>query len=630
MDADDEPIEDKGLRAVVVVLLAMFLFRNAWVGDDAYVTLRTIDHFVGGDGLVYNIGERAQAYTHPLWMLLLLPFYAVFGNPWWTAVVVGVATTLAATLVVSRRLVPAAAAPLLLALPLSRAFVDYGTSGLENPLSHLLIAGLAAAWLGVRDTSRRLSYVALFTALLGLTRPDLLALAAPCLLAAAWSARRDMPLREMARRLAVGLSPLVVWHAFALIYYGSLLPTSALAKLDSGVPGAALAKQGMIYLLFQAEWDPLTLVVLVAGIAAPFVVRDAPGRVLAIGAALYVAYVVRVGGDFMAGRFLTAPMLVGLVLLARLPLDRPRAWGVAAVLVALSMSTPSSPLNAIVEVEYGRLNDRGIVDERMYYAARGAAIGSIRHETEDPPQHWRGWAATAPPDHVQVDEPVGYPAFYAARGVHWVCRYGITDPVLARLPPIRKIAWRAGHYDRAIPEGYLDSLSKGKNLIEAPDVARLYGALDLVNNAPTFSTARLRAIWRLNTGGFPIDPGPWRYPGARELVFGQPPYGSDALDAPGAITVDDAGAFMRLGEPIRATVLDFRRRDDVSWEVLFENDGETVGRVDVPSPTPRTGRLAWTRVDVPASAVRQGYDVVRVVPTSGAAPYVLHYLAPGR
>jgi hypothetical protein len=51
------------------------------VGDDAYFTFRTIDNFVHGYGLRWNIAERVQAYTHPLWLLLLTPFYWITGEP---------------------------------------------------------------------------------------------------------------------------------------------------------------------------------------------------------------------------------------------------------------------------------------------------------------------------------------------------------------------------------------------------------------------------------------------------------------------------------------------------------------------------------------------------------------------
>ena len=61
-------------RWVAVPLLITYLVlvvSNAWLSDDAYITFRTVDNVVNGYGLTWNVVERVQAYTHPLWMLLL-------------------------------------------------------------------------------------------------------------------------------------------------------------------------------------------------------------------------------------------------------------------------------------------------------------------------------------------------------------------------------------------------------------------------------------------------------------------------------------------------------------------------------------------------------------------------------
>ncbi|MBN1250426.1 MAG: hypothetical protein JXC32_22370, partial [Anaerolineae bacterium] len=65
---------------LVTVLLLGFgalVVRNAWLSDDAYITFRTVDNFVHGYGLTWNVAERVQVYTHPLWMFLLSGVYAI-------------------------------------------------------------------------------------------------------------------------------------------------------------------------------------------------------------------------------------------------------------------------------------------------------------------------------------------------------------------------------------------------------------------------------------------------------------------------------------------------------------------------------------------------------------------------
>ena len=59
---------------LLLILFGFVFFINAWVVDDAYITFRTVDNFIKGYGLTWNISERVQVYTHPLWMFLISLF----------------------------------------------------------------------------------------------------------------------------------------------------------------------------------------------------------------------------------------------------------------------------------------------------------------------------------------------------------------------------------------------------------------------------------------------------------------------------------------------------------------------------------------------------------------------------
>src|SRR4051812_6970304 len=133
--------------AAGAALSALFLWaivRYAWVAEDAYITLRTVDNFVHGHGLRWNVAERVQAYTHPLWMLVVAAVYAVTREDFVTLIATCAAISVAAFALVQRL-----AATTLQAigcgalLILSPAFVDFSTSGLENALTHLLLAAFA-------------------------------------------------------------------------------------------------------------------------------------------------------------------------------------------------------------------------------------------------------------------------------------------------------------------------------------------------------------------------------------------------------------------------------------------------------------------------------------------------------
>ena len=65
------PALQKGLLYGCLMLYGVVLVRTAWLCDDAYITFRTVDNFINGFGMRWNIAERVQSFTHPLWMLVL-------------------------------------------------------------------------------------------------------------------------------------------------------------------------------------------------------------------------------------------------------------------------------------------------------------------------------------------------------------------------------------------------------------------------------------------------------------------------------------------------------------------------------------------------------------------------------
>src|SRR5512138_1134627 len=101
----------------------MVLFRTAWVCDDAYITFRTIDNFVHGYGLRWNVDERVQAFTHPLWLLVLTPFYAATREPWLTSMLLSIAISMATAGMMAFRIArtPWTGAAAVLALLLSKS-----------------------------------------------------------------------------------------------------------------------------------------------------------------------------------------------------------------------------------------------------------------------------------------------------------------------------------------------------------------------------------------------------------------------------------------------------------------------------------------------------------------------------
>src|SRR5215217_6279042 len=114
------------LIAAICVFTVVF-FANAWVGDDAYITLRTIDNFVHGYGLRWNVHERVQTYTHPLWMLALIIPYSITREAFYTTIAVSFATCLTAIVLFARGRTGWAAPVFVLALLASKTFMDFSS-----------------------------------------------------------------------------------------------------------------------------------------------------------------------------------------------------------------------------------------------------------------------------------------------------------------------------------------------------------------------------------------------------------------------------------------------------------------------------------------------------------------------
>ena len=137
------------LVGLALVLLVVVTMRTAWVSDDAYITFRVLDNAANGYGLRWNVAERVQAYTHPLWLFVLLPGRLAGFDLYGFSLAVSMTLTLATgVLIVWRgaRTAPAALAALCI-LVSSRAFVDFSTSGLENALTHFLLAAFFIEYL---------------------------------------------------------------------------------------------------------------------------------------------------------------------------------------------------------------------------------------------------------------------------------------------------------------------------------------------------------------------------------------------------------------------------------------------------------------------------------------------------
>ncbi len=494
-------------EAFLIASFTYIFLANAWLGDDAYITFRVVWNFLHGYGPVFNPGERVQAYTHPLWMLVLTTAHAATREFFFTALVLSYGFALAAALVVVRSTAHVAGSVVaLLWLVSSKAFVDYTSSGLENPLSYLLLALFYVRLVHIGDaplTDRELRRFGLLAGLAFVNRMDSVALYA---LPLAWLAirawrRSDARLRPLL--LAFGV-PVVAWLVFATSYYGFPLPNTYYAKVATGLPSSLLYRQGLAYVLNSFAHDPITLGTV--GISVALAIRSAlPVKLAAASSVLYVAYTISVGGDFMSGRFFAMPFVVSLVAVLHALGRVEYALPASAALVLYNLVMPLAPVKTTerYDAAWPWRSQNGIKDERGHYH-RITNVFFYSPFRELPDHAWmrEGLSFRHAPESVTVQGSIGFYGLAAGPDKHLVDRNALSDPLLARLPVSHQLYFEfyAGHYFRDIPDGYLESVERGTNVLREPFLRDYYDRLLEVVRGPLLSLSRFRSIWYLNGG----------------------------------------------------------------------------------------------------------------------------------
>lgn len=273
--------------------------------DDAYISYRYAQNLVAGLGLVYNPGEHVEGFTNLLWTLLVAGGVALGlsapGAGWLLGIASG-ALVLVATFALTRIWLPARRAALAGLAPwivmATPAFPRWSISGLETPL--FIATGTAAL---VAFARGRLGWTTGFVTLATLTRPDGVLLAGVLYglhLLRRW---RDGP--SAWRAPLVYAAALAALTLFRLAYYGAPVPNTFYAKVG-GIP--------MIFGLHHVRGflsDGAGLLLLPAMLA---IAREPTARAAALYAAAVAGYVVWIGGDVFAHRFLL-PVLPALAAL---------------------------------------------------------------------------------------------------------------------------------------------------------------------------------------------------------------------------------------------------------------------------------------------------------------------------
>jgi arabinofuranosyltransferase len=285
------------------------------------------------------------------------------------------------------------------------------------------------------------------------------------------------------------------------------VPNTAIAKLNLEVERLVLVKAGLLYLVDSLTADPITLVAIVAGASLAVRLGDRASRALMLGALLYLGYVVSIGGDFMSGRFLVAPFVAALCVIARALFEESPEKLVFILASAYCALWPWTPIHS--GWSYGAdyregLELNGVIDERAYYYPKTGLLPVLRARdaTKTVPPYsgaCLGRELARSSRAGQLTGEVGLFGYFAEDKVV-IDLFALADPLLSRIP-YRTARFRAGHYVRPIPPGYVETRLTGKNVLEDPALRVAWKDLELVTRGtPLLSPERLAAIRALASG----------------------------------------------------------------------------------------------------------------------------------
>jgi len=253
-----------------LIPLGMFwAYYHSWLSDDIFITFRYIQQLFNGNGLVYNVGEYVEGFTHPLWLIMLIPFYP---NLELASQILGLLSFGGLIYLLTRSGWLAAGL-----VVFNMEMRIWATGGLETMFFTFLV------FLSVWATLEKKNWVGWVLLAMILTRPDGILIAGVILLFN-WKYYKPLLL-------------LIPFLALRYFYYGDLLPNPYYAK--SG--GGSYFSQGFYYIWVYVSVYVSTFLILYG---FRFIKKKEIALPMAVIFVYLILFVARVGGDFMYARFI--------------------------------------------------------------------------------------------------------------------------------------------------------------------------------------------------------------------------------------------------------------------------------------------------------------------------------------
>jgi len=426
--------------AVALLSHSLFLFRlqGETCIDDAYISFAYARNLSLGHGLVMNPGERVEGYTNFLWVVLMAVVHRLgFDVPLaarFLSLALGLSVIVYTLLFLAlgdrsrAALLSATVAGAVLSVDGSLA--RWSQDGMETILFSLL--ALVSVCRAIREHEAPYKYPlsSLYFAVATGTRPEgaLLFAASLCFRLFVPAAQR-ISRRRLAHIIGWYCAVVLPYLGWRWLYYGYLLPNTFYAKVGTTIDQILRGVDYVYAFAVEQRWPLLVLFTLA--------LFTKSGRRLSIWhfhllsvVAVYLVYIILVGGDWMgSGRFIVPVLALAVIVIAET---------VSAAIVS-SESVPQK-IAAVVSMVFCT----GMLIYTSGWNAEWTNVSRTRlfHQSRLAVAHWL--RDHARPGDTLLTNEIGLFAYYS--GLYVADLHGLTDTKIAHAVPLSPMGrGKAGH-----------------------------------------------------------------------------------------------------------------------------------------------------------------------------------------
>jgi len=381
----------------IIILIPVFIvmykgYINRWVCDDAFITFRVADNLLNGYGPVFNVGERVEVYTHPLWLFLLTIFYYITQSIEYSSVFLGILFSSLSILFINlawKRYLEILYKKELydknyffiigsyLIVSIS-VFWDFVTSGLETGLVFFYLSFVF--WIFIYNISNlyKDNILPIIVSLGVLIRPDLGIFFINFILLYLFILfkyeKMYINIKLILFKLFLFVFLPLVYQIFRMGYFASIVPNTAIAKSAFSF----YIDRGIIYFLDFFNTYFLYFPIILGFILIFYFIYEKFKTLeineidykliffvisFLISSLLYALYVILIGGDFMHARFLLPSVFAFFVVLPPIIINESILKKILLLLLLIWCFICINYLR----VSYNGINEYGIANEREFY-----------------------------------------------------------------------------------------------------------------------------------------------------------------------------------------------------------------------------------------------------------------------